>query len=121
MDTFAMPTNLQSTASGLQYSIERAGTGEKPRSGQTVQVHYTGWLTNGQKFDSSRDRGTPLEFPVGVGRVVRGWDEGIADMRVGEVRWLVIPPALGYGSRGAGTAVPPNATMVFRTELVAVR
>lgn len=121
MDTFSMPENLQTTSSGLQYSIEREGTGESPRSGQNVRVHYTGWLTDGTKFDSSRDRNDPFEFRLGQGQVIRGWDEGVADMKVGEVRTLVIPPDLGYGQRGAGGVIPPGATLVFRVELLGVR
>ena len=121
MDTFAMPANLQSTPSGLKYSIDRPGTGAMPQRGQTVSVHYTGWLTNGTKFDSSRDRNKPFEFPLGQGRVIQGWDEGVADMKIGEVRTLVIPPDLGYGSRGAGGVIPPNATLVFKVELLGAR
>ena len=86
-----------------------------------MAVHYTGYLTNGSKFDSSRDRGEPIEFPLGRGRVIKGWDEGIATMKVGEKRRLIIPPHLGYGARGAGNAIPPNATLIFDTELVAIR
>ncbi|HYO75090.1 MAG TPA: FKBP-type peptidyl-prolyl cis-trans isomerase [Thermoanaerobaculia bacterium] len=121
MDTFAMPSNLQSTPSGLQYSIDRPGTGAQPQPGQIVSVHYTGWLTDGTKFDSSRDRHEPLEFPLGAGRVIRGWDEGVAAMKIGEKRTVVIPPALGYGARGAGGVIPPNATLVFAVELVGAR
>lgn len=121
MDTFAMPASLEKSPSGLQYSIDRAGTGAQPRSGQTVSVHYTGWLTDGTKFDSSRDRGTAFEFPLGQGRVIRGWDEGVAAMKMGEVRTLVIPPDLGYGARGAGGVIPPNATLVFKVELLGAR
>ena len=121
MDTFSMPANLQTTPSGLQYSIDRPGTGASPVAGQIVSVHYTGWLTDGTKFDSSRDRGTPLEFPLGQGRVIRGWDEGVAAMKIGEKRTLVIPPNLGYGARGAGGVIPPNATLVFAVELVGAR
>ena len=121
MDSFAMPANLQSTPSGLQYSIDRPGTGAMPQRGQTVSVHYTGWLTNGTKFDSSRDRNKPFEFPLGQGRVIQGWDEGVAAMKIGEVRTLVIPPDLGYGSRGAGGVIPPNATLVFKVELLGAR
>lgn len=121
MDTFSIPKELVTTPSGLQYSVERLGSGPRPKPGQTVSVHYTGWLTDGTKFDSSRDRGAPLEFPVGRGRVIKGWDEAIGDMRVGEKRTLVIPPSLGYGPRGAGGVIPPNATLVFKVELVDVK
>ena len=116
-----MPSNPLSTSSGLQYTIDEPGTGAQPTPGQTVKVHYTGWLPDGTKFDSSRDRGAPLEFPIGQGRVIKGWDEGVAAMKVGEKRTLIIPPALGYGARGAGGVIPPNATLVFKVELVGVR
>jgi peptidylprolyl isomerase len=118
-DTFAMPANLQTTPSGLKYSIDQPGTGAQPKSGQTVSVHYTGWLTDGTKFDSSRG-GSPLEFAVGQGQVIKGWDEGVGAMKVGEKRTLVIPPDLGYGAGGSGP-IPPNATLVFKVELVGVR
>src|SRR5207247_2264705 len=94
VDTFAMPEKLQTTPSGLQYSVDHPGTGAQPKRGQTVSVHYTGWLTDGKKFDSSRDRQQPFEFPLGAGRVIKGWDEGVAAMKVGEKRTFVIPPAL---------------------------
>lgn len=121
MDTFSMPASLQTSPSGLQYTIDQPGTGAQPKAGQTVSVHYTGWLPDGTKFDSSRDRGSPLEFPVGQGHVIKGWDEAIAAMKVGEKRTLVIPPSLGYGDRGAGGVIPPNATLVFKVELVGAR
>lgn len=121
VDTFSVPANLETTPSGLQYSVDRPGTGPQPRPGQIVSVHYTGWLTDGTKFDSSRDRGRPIEFPIGQGRVIKGWDEAVGAMKVGEKRTLVIPPSLGYGARGAGGVIPPNATLVFKVELVDVK
>jgi FKBP-type peptidyl-prolyl cis-trans isomerase FkpA len=108
------------TASGLQYEEMRAGTGATARSGQDVVVHYTGWLTNGSKFDSSRDRGQPFSFGLGAGQVIAGWDEGVAGMQVGGLRKLTIPPRLGYGEFGAGGVIPPNATLVFEVELIDV-
>ena len=121
MDQFAMPPDLQTTASGLKFSIDAPGSGGLPARGQLVSVHYTGWLTNGKKFDSSRDRGNPFEFKLGQGRVIRGWDEGVAEMQIGERRTLVIPPELGYGASGAGGAIPPSATLVFQVELLGAR
>lgn len=118
---FSMPAKTEKTGSGLEYRIDRAGTGAHPVPGQTVRVHYTGWLTNGTKFDSSRDRNEPYEFVIGRGNVIRGWDEGVGAMKVGEIRTLVIPPALGYGARGMGGVIPPNATLVFKVELLAVK
>jgi len=110
------------TASGLQYVDLKEGTGASPEKGQNVLVHYTGWLKkNGQKFDSSVDRGEPFAFKVGVGQVIRGWDEGVLSMKVGGKRKLIIPPKLGYGARGAGRVIPPNATLVFEVELLALR
>lgn len=117
----ALTGELKRLPSGLGYIDERVGTGASPRSGQTVQVHYTGWLTNGQKFDSSRDRGTPFEFAIGAGRVIAGWDQGVASMTVGSKRRLVIPGALAYGAQGIPGVIPPNATLLFDVELLAVR
>jgi FKBP-type peptidyl-prolyl cis-trans isomerase len=97
------------------------GTGAEAVSGKTVSVHYTGWLTDGTKFDSSVDRGTPFEFQLGQGRVIRGWDEGVAGMKIGGKRKLTIPPEMGYGANGAGGVIPPNATLVFDVELLGVR
>ena len=97
------------------------GTGDEAVAGKHVIVHYTGWLTNGSKFDSSKDRNDPFAFPLGAGHVIRGWDQGVAGMKVGGKRKLTIPPELGYGSRGAGGVIPPNATLVFEVELLAVR
>jgi peptidylprolyl isomerase len=112
------------TSSGLQYIDTKPGTGATPRKGQNVSVHYTGWLyVNGQKgkkFDSSVDRGQPFQFPVGAGRVIAGWDEGVGSMKVGGKRTLIIPPNLGYGAQGAGGAIPPNATLIFDVELIGV-
>jgi peptidylprolyl isomerase len=113
------------TASGLQITDIQVGTGASPKHGQTAVVHYTGWLyTNGvkgKKFDSSVDRNEPFEFPVGMGRVIRGWDEGVLSMKVGGKRTLIIPPALGYGANGAGGVIPPNATLMFDVELLGVK
>jgi FKBP-type peptidyl-prolyl cis-trans isomerase FkpA len=111
----------KTTASGLKYEDVKQGTGDVATTGKTVSVHYTGWLTNGTKFDSSKDRGQPFEFPLGGGRVIKGWDEGVAGMKVGGVRKLTIPPNLGYGSRGAGGVIPPDATLVFEVELLGIR
>lgn len=105
----------------LQIEQLQPGTGAEAKAGNTVDVHYTGWLTNGTKFDSSLDRGRPFSFPIGAGRVIKGWDQGVAGMKVGEKRKLTIPPHLGYGASGAGGLIPPNATLVFEVELLAVR
>jgi peptidylprolyl isomerase len=113
------------TPSGLQIIDTKVGTGATPRTGQTCVMHYTGWLyqngAKGAKFDSSVDRGRPFEFPIGTQRVIAGWDEGVATMKVGGKRTLIIPPALGYGARGAGGVIPPNATLIFEVELLDVK
>jgi FKBP-type peptidyl-prolyl cis-trans isomerase FkpA len=111
-----MPT----TPSGLIIEDVTVGAGAAAAAGQKVTVHYTGWLINGTKFDSSKDRNDPFVFPLGGGRVIKGWDEGVQGMKVGGKRKLTIPPALGYGARGAGGAIPPNATLVFEVELLGV-
>ncbi len=109
-----------STASGLRYIVITEGDGRTPERGETVQVHYTGWLTDGTKFDSSVDRGQPFPFELGAGSVIAGWDEGVALMRVGDKRRLIIPPELGYGQRGTGRVIPPGATLVFDVELLGI-
>ncbi|MFA5825190.1 MAG: FKBP-type peptidyl-prolyl cis-trans isomerase [Gallionellaceae bacterium] len=108
------------TASGLQYEEILTGDGATAKAGDMVTVHYTGWLTDGSKFDSSKDRNDPFEFNLGGGEVIRGWDEGVQGMQVGGIRKLTIPASLGYGSRGAGRVIPPNATLVFEVELLGV-
>jgi peptidylprolyl isomerase len=108
------------TPSGLQYDDIAEGTGAEAKPGQKVRVHYTGTLADGKKFDSSRDRGKPFQFTLGAGQVIKGWDEGVAGMKVGGQRKLTIPPELGYGSRGTGGVIPPNATLIFDVELVEV-
>ncbi len=113
-----MPT--VTTESGLQYEDLTEGAGAEAKAGQSVSVHYTGWLTDGQKFDSSKDRNDPFAFVLGGGMVITGWDEGMQGMKVGGVRRLTIPPQLGYGPRGAGGVIPPNATLVFEVELLDV-
>lgn len=112
---------VNSTASGLQYIDLVEGTGESPTQGARVSVHYTGTLEDGTKFDSSVDRGQPFEFQIGIGRVIRGWDEGVMTMKVGGKRKLIIPSELGYGARGAGGVIPPNATLIFDVELLGVK
>ncbi len=114
-----MPEEM-TTPSGLKYKDEVVGTGDAPKQGKPVRVHYTGRLTNGKKFDSSVDRGQPFSFTIGVGQVIKGWDEGVATMKVGGKRQLIIPPALGYGARGAPPAIPPNADLIFDVELLGV-
>ena len=113
---------MNTTASGLQIDDTVVGTGAEAKSGNMVSVHYTGWLYTdgvaGAKFDSSKDRGEPFKFSLGGGQVIRGWDEGVAGMKIGGTRRLVIPPALGYGARGAGGLIPPNATLLFEVDLL---
>lgn len=108
------------TPSGLSYVDIAAGTGPQPTQGKPVKVHYTGWLENGTKFDSSVDRGEPFVFTVGVGEVIPGWDEGVMSMKTGGKRRLIVPPHLGYGGAGAGGVIPPNATLIFEVELLDV-
>ncbi len=116
---------VMTTPSGLKIIDTKVGTGAMPRPGQTCVMHYTGWLyengAKGKKFDSSLDRGQPFEFKIGAGQVIAGWDEGVATMKVGGKRTLIIPPDLGYGARGAGGVIPPNATLIFDVELLAVK
>ena len=116
---------MTTTKSGLNYNDEKVGTGVEATAGKQVSVHYTGWLNDngkkGKKFDSSLDRGQPFVFPLGAGRVIRGWDEGVAGMKIGGKRTLMIPSALGYGARGAGGDIPPNAYLIFDVELLDVK
>lgn len=113
------------TASGLKIEDTKVGDGASPKTGQTCVMHYTGWLydngTKGRKFDSSHDRNEPFAFTIGVGQVIKGWDEGVATMKVGGKRTLIIPPQLGYGARGAGGVIPPNATLIFDVELLGIK
>jgi len=111
-----MPT----TSSGLTYQELAEGAGAEATKGAHVSVHYTGWLMDGTKFDSSKDRNEPFDFPLGAGHVIKGWDEGVAGMKVGGKRKLTIPPSLGYGAHGAGGVIPPNATLVFEVELLGI-
>jgi peptidylprolyl isomerase len=117
--------STMTTASGLKIVDTKVGTGATPKPGQTCVMHYTGWLyvdgAKGKKFDSSVDRNQPFEFPIGQHRVIAGWDEGVATMKVGGKRTLIIPPELGYGARGAGGVIPPNATLIFDVELLDVK
>ena len=112
--------SVTTTASGLQIEELRIGHGDAASAGHFVTVHYTGWLSDGKKFDSSKDRGDPFEFPLGEGSVIAGWDEGVQGMKVGGIRKLTIPPNLAYGARGAGGVIPPNATLLFEVELLEV-
>jgi FKBP-type peptidyl-prolyl cis-trans isomerase FkpA len=116
---------MQTTPSGLQYEDTTPGTGAEAKAGQDVTVHYTGWLYEGgeagRKFDSSKDRNDPFQFALGAGMVIRGWDEGVQGMKVGGVRKLIIPPDLGYGERGAGKVIPPNAELTFEVELLKIK
>ena len=118
-------STMNTTPSGLQYEDTVVGSGPAARAGQSVTVHYTGWLFEdgaaGRKFDSSKERGQPFRFDLGAGTVIRGWDEGVQGMQVGGTRRLVIPPQLGYGARGAGGVIPPNATLLFEVELLAIQ
>jgi FKBP-type peptidyl-prolyl cis-trans isomerase len=114
--------DYKTSKTGLKYAILKEGKGEEAKKGHTVSVHYTGWLQDGgKKFDSSVDRGQPFQFPLGAGRVIAGWDEGVQGMKVGEKRQLVIPAKLGYGDRGAGGVIPGGATLIFDVELLGVK
>lgn len=121
----SMVARMEKTPSGLEFEDTQVGTGASPTKGQTCVMHYTGWLwennAKGAKFDSSLDRGQPFSFPLGMGRVIKGWDEGVASMKVGGKRTLRIPPELGYGARGAGGVIPGGATLLFEVELLGVR
>ncbi len=119
-DPMADANNIVTTDSGLKYEVIAEGDGAQPQPGQRVFVHYVGTLEDGTKFDSSRDRGRPFDFTIGQGQVIKGWDEGVGDMKVGDRRKLIIPPELGYGARGAGGVIPPNATLIFDVELLRI-
>jgi len=119
-ESMSADENTVTTPSGLKYVVLKEGNGATPKRGDTVVVHYTGTLENGTKFDSSRDRDRPFSFKIGVGQVIKGWDEGVGTMKVGERRQLIIPPDLGYGTRGAGNVIPANATLIFDVELLRI-
>ncbi|MCJ2126021.1 FKBP-type peptidyl-prolyl cis-trans isomerase [Methylobacterium sp. J-077] len=123
--TAAANAEIVTLPSGLKYQDEVVGTGPEPKAGQQVTVQYTGWLDEGgkkgKKFDSSRDRNQPFSFPLGAGQVIQGWDLGVATMKIGGKRTLIIPPELGYGARGAGGVIPPNATLIFDVELLGAK
>lgn len=119
--SLAEEPKVTTTPSGLQYIDVKKGEGREAHAGETATVHYTGWLTNGTKFDSSKDHGEPFAFRLGAGQVIKGWDEGVEGMHIGGIRKLTIPPQLGYGARGAGGVIPPNATLVFEVELLDLR
>ena len=112
---------MNTLPNGLKIEEIKVGTGVEAKAGKTVSVHYTGMLTNGKKFDSSRDHGSPFDFSLGAGEVIKGWDVGVAGMKVGGQRKLTIPPELGYGANGAGGVIPPNATLIFDVELLGVK
>ena len=120
MGEAALDDDIVTTESGLQYEVIAEGDGATPQPGQRVYVHYVGTLEDGTKFDSSRDRGNPFDFTIGHGQVIKGWDEGVGMMKVGDRRKLIIPPELGYGARGAGGVIPPNATLIFDVELLRI-
>lgn len=122
-DAFSLPEDIETitTASGLQYQDLVVGEGQAAKAGDVVVVHYTGWLTDDTKFDSSLDRGTPFTFPLGAGRVIKGWDEGVAGMQPGGVRRLIIPAELGYGERGSGELIKPGDTLIFEVELLEIQ
>ena len=113
--------NIKVTESGMEYEVIKEGTGPSPKRGDSVTVHYSGWLEDGTKFDSSVDRKQPFTFKLGVGQVIQGWDDGIATMKVGGKSKFFIPPELGYGSRGAGGVIPPNAKLIFEVELLSIK
>ena len=115
------PQRIRADPTPCRWNSVNTASGARPKAGESVSVHYTGWLKSGQKFDSSHDRGQPLEFPIGRGRVIKGWDEGVGTMRVGGKRKLIIPAHLGYGDQGAGGVIPPGATLIFEVELVGIK